>query len=140
MSPSLELWGAVVKRLKQTAGVTALVGSRVYDHIPRGAGGAITATFPFVAWASVDSLTEDADCFPSEEITFDIDCWSQQPGAAEVQKIAAAVKAALHDNDSITLTTNKLALLQHRQTRVFRDPDGITSHAVLTFEAVVETA
>lgn len=140
MSPSLELWGAVVKRLKETAGVTALVGPRVYDHVPRGPHDQITADFPFVALSTFDSITEDADCFPSEAISFDIDCWSRGVGQVEVQKIAEAVKAALHDQDTISLTNNALALLQHRQTRVFRDPDGITSHAVLTFEAVVERA
>jgi hypothetical protein len=29
-------------------------------------------------------------------------------------------------------------MVRHDQTRTFRDPDGLTSHAVLTFEAVLE--
>ena len=31
-------------------------------------------------------------------------------------------------------------LAAHRQTRVFRDPDGLTSHAAMTFDAFVEVA
>ncbi|TWA16005.1 uncharacterized protein DUF3168 [Sinorhizobium medicae] len=38
----------------------------------------------------------------------------------------------------LTLATNRLISIMHRQTRVFRDPDGLTSHAVIDFVANVE--
>ena len=33
-SPSLELQGAIVARLKASAGLTALISGRVYDAVP----------------------------------------------------------------------------------------------------------
>lgn len=137
-SPFRELQGAIVVRLKATADVTAIVSTRVFDHVPRAPSGEISATFPFVGIASMSGLTEDADCFPGTAITVDLDCWSRNVGFPQVHDLAEAVKQALHDDDTLTLSVNALANMQIRETRVFRDPDGVTSHAVLSFEAFVE--
>jgi hypothetical protein len=137
-SPVLELQGAIVPRLKQTAAVTAICGSRVYDHVPRGANGNISATMPFVGIASSDALTDDADCIRGSSVAINIDCWSDKPGFAEVQKLAEAVKQALHDDETLTLGDNALLYLTHNQTRFIRETDGIVSHAVLTFDAFIE--
>jgi hypothetical protein len=134
----LELQGAIVARLQADAGVSAIVGRRVFDNVPRSpVTGAITAEYPFVGIASTDELTELIDCIDSLAVSIDIDCWSRKPGFPEVRHLAAAVRAALHDVD-VALAENAAVLFQHRQTRTFRDPDGITSHAVLTFEAVLD--
>lgn len=138
-SPFRELQGAIVVRLKATAAVTAIVSTRIFDHVPRAPTGEIlSANFPFVGIAAMTSLTDDADCYPGSALNVDIDCWSRKIGFPELHDLAEAVKQALHDDDTLTLTVNALANMQHRETRVFRDPDGITNHAVLSFEAFVE--
>lgn len=137
-SATLELQGAIVSLLKADAGVTGIVGARVFDNVPRSAqSGEITAQFPFVGIASSDEQSELIDCIDGIDLSLDIDCWSREPGFPEVRRLAHAVRAALHDAD-VALTDNALVLLQHRQTRTLRDPDGLTSHAVLTFEAQLE--
>jgi len=136
-SAVLELQKAVIDALKASAGVTAIVGQRVYDAEPRGNGGAISASFPLVSLGSSDELTEMADCIDLLEVSFDIDCWSRKPGFPEVRQLSHAVRAALHDAN-LNLPTNAIAILAHEQTRTFRDPDGLTSHAVLTFSAALE--
>lgn len=138
MSPFKELQGAIVVRLKATAAVTAIASTRIFDHVPRASSGEISATFPFVGIASMSGLTEDADCYPGTAITIDLDCWSRAVGFPQVHDLAEAVKQALHDDDTLTLSVNALANFQHHEARFFRDPDGETSHAVLTFEAFVE--
>jgi len=137
-SPFKELQGAIVGRLKATGAVTAIVDDRVYDHVPRASTGEVSAKFPFVGISSFSGLTEDADCIPGMDIAIDVDCWSQKLGFPEVHDLSEAVKQALHDDDTLTLSNNALANFQHRETRAFRDPDGVTSHAVLTFSAFVE--
>lgn len=136
-SAVLELQGAVVAAIKADFGVANIVGARVFDHVPRSLTGDVSATFPFVGWASDDAQTEDIDCIDGQTVSFDIDCWSRQPGFPEVRRLSDAVRAALH-NAELALADNAIVSIRHDQTRTFRDPDGLTSHAVLTFEAILE--
>jgi hypothetical protein len=131
MNVELELQGAIVTRLKADPAVTALINGRVYDSVPQG------ATFPYVTIGPVDSVEDDADCITGLEVAQQIDCWSRAPGFPEVKRIVDAVRAALHDYD-LSLTTNALVFVEHRTTRIVRDPDGLTSHGILGFEAAIE--
>jgi hypothetical protein len=136
-SPAKELQGAIVSRLKSTGAVTAIVGQRIYDHVPRSTAGDVSATFPFVGFANWQEITDNADCIDGFQVFFDLDCWSRVLGFPQVHDLSDAVRAALVDTE-ITLSSNALVYLESRENRVFRDPDGLTSHAVLTFEAFVE--
>ena len=136
-SATLELQGVVVSALKASPAVSNIVGNRVYDHVPRSLTGDVSARFPFVGWSSDDEVTDDADCTDGLVVTVEIDCWSREPGFPEVRRLAAAVRAALHNRD-LALSHNALVLIRHVQTRTRRDPDGLTSHATVQFEAVLE--
>jgi hypothetical protein len=130
-SPSLELQGAIVARLKQDPAVAALVGDRIYDDVPG------TAVFPYVSLGPSAELSDDVDCIVGFEITFQIDAWSRAVGSPEVRRVADAVRRALTGAD-ITLADNALLSFEHRQTRVIRDPDGLTSHAAIAFDGFAE--
>lgn len=130
-SPSLELQGAIVTKLKATPAVTALIGTRIYDSVPS------TATFPYVSIGPEQTLADDADCITGFEIFMQLDAWSRATGSPEVKRIAEAVRDALHDFE-LPLTDNALVSFRHRQTRVLKDPDGLTAHAALEFVALVE--
>jgi hypothetical protein len=130
-SPSLELQGAIVARLKMTSAVTALIGGRIYDSVPD------QVQFPYVTVGEGDELSDDADCITGFDISLDVDVWSRKKGFPEAKQISDAVRAALTETD-IDISENALVYFQHRQTRFLRDPDGLTSHAVLTFEAFAE--
>ena len=117
MSAALALQGAIIAALKASAPVTAIVADRVYDHVPRNpATEALTAAFPFVAISDWQELSDDADCIDGAE----------------------AVKRALHKAD-LDLGDTALVMIEHDGTRTLRDPDGLTSHAVITFRALIET-
>lgn len=130
-NPELELQGAIVARLKADPAVTALIAGRVYDSPPQG------AVFPYVTLGPVDSVEDDADCITGLDVAQQVDCWSRAVGFPEVKKIADAVRASLHDYD-LVLASNALVFFEHRTTRITRDPDGLTSHGILSFEAAVE--
>lgn len=124
---SLELQGRVVAVLK----AAGIAGGRIHDSVPP------TPTFPYVSIGPWTGTSDNADCIDAEEISAQIDVWSRQPGYVEAKKIARAVRTALRDAD-MALANNALVLFEHRITRVFRDPDGLTSHAALTFTALIE--
>lgn len=130
-SPVLELTGAIVARLKSYATLTELVGGRVYDNVPAA------ASFPYVSLGPTDEIADNTDCFDASEVTVQIDVWSRAVGAPESLRIAEAIKQALKAD--MTLTDNALALFEHRNTRRFRDPDGLTSHSAIEFAAIIET-
>lgn len=129
--PSLELQGAIVAVLKNTAAVQSLIGTRIYDPVPAG------ATFPYVSIGPDDLISDDADCITGFEITVQIDAWSRQPGFKEVKQVSDAVREALH-NYAFSLSVNASVLFEHRITRNLRDPDGLTTHAAMTFTGFVE--
>lgn len=130
-SPSLELQGAIVARLKTSSDVTASIGGRVYDAVPTN------AVFPYVTVGEGEETSEDVDCIDGFEISLDIDVWSRAVGFPEAKRIAQEIRASLKSSD-LSLTENALVFFRHRQTRFMRDPDGLTSHAVMTFEAFTE--
>lgn len=130
-SPELELQGQAVARLKGDSAVTALVGTRIYDPVPNN------AIFPYVSLGSTDTVSDDAECITGFEIAMQIDAWSRASGFKEVKQIADAVRESLHEYD-FNLPVNAAVLFEHRTTRIFRDPDGLTSHAAITFIGFVE--
>ena len=130
-SPSLELQGAIVARLKASAGLTALVSGRVYDAVPSN------PLFPYITVGEGDETSDDVDCVDGFEISLDIDVWSRAVGFPEAKRISDEVRKALKTPD-LTIPTNAMVYFRHRQTRFLRDPDGLTSHAVMTFEAFAE--
>lgn len=132
MSASNELQALIYQRLTSDAGVQAIVGNRVYDN-PIGKD-----TFPYISFGPSDVVEDDADCIAGRIETIQIDCWSRyQGGFREVKSLADAVKKALH-RYSGTLTVNALVEMTVESIRFFRDPDGATSHGVITLQAIVE--
>jgi hypothetical protein len=130
-SPSLELQGAIFERLTGSAGLSTLVGNRIYDAVPQA------KVFPYVTIGEGDETSDDADCIDGFEISLDIDVWSRAEGFPEAKRISDEIRKALKSPE-LTLPTNVLVDFRHRQTRFLRDPDGLTSHAVMTFEAFAE--
>lgn len=127
---TLELQGAITARLKGYGPLTALIGTRIYDEVPLG------APRPYVSFGPTDALSDDADCIDADEVTTQIDVWSDVGGSVECRRITGLVRLAL--KDSIELSGNALVLLEHDTTRVFRDADGKTYHGAITMRSVIE--
>jgi hypothetical protein len=130
-SAELELQGAFVTRLKADAALTILVAGRVYDQPPT------PVRYPYVTIGEAQTIRDDATCVSGGQIFLTLHAWSQATGFPEVKRIADAVVESLH-LAPIELPTNRLVSLMHRQTRVFRDADGLTSHAVIDLVANTE--
>jgi hypothetical protein len=129
--PSLELQKAIVARLKADSATAAIVGARIYDEVPT------SAAFPYINLGEDQTIAERADCYDGSEINLTLHAWSREPGYPEVKRIADAVRASLQDAP-LTLTGHRLVDLTFIDSRVLRDPDGKTSHAVVTLRALTE--
>ncbi len=77
-------------------------------------------------------------CVRSWTLYPSIHVWSDDVGFGEANRIMAAVAECL-DGAPLQLATLRLVLLVEYKSQVFRDADGLTSHGVLEFKAIIET-
>jgi len=129
---SEELQRSVVSRLRNDSGVVGVVGQRTYDLPP------ITPTFPYITLGPDTTVPQRAECYEGDDVLLQIDAWSRTPGFQEVKRIAKTIRDALRDPDILDLEGYRLIDLFCEESRVVRDPDGLTSHAILTFRALTE--
>lgn len=131
--PSLALQIAIVGALKGATELAGLVDDRIFDRVHDN------ATLPYVSLGPDQVLSDDADCVDGFEIFPQIDCWSRTVGKPEVKAVAGVVRQILHGAE-LVLSDFRLVEIRHQSTRYLTDPDGLTSHAAMTFRALVDTA
>lgn len=119
--------------LTGTPAIMALANG-VYDKITTTPFGAKTA---YISFGPTDSSEDDADCIYGQTVTMQIDVWSRAVGSLEAKTLTDLVRRALH-RKSLELSDNALADTNVEATRVFRDPDGITTHGIVTVTALIE--
>lgn len=128
--PSHALQKALVARLK--AGVP-LVSGRVFDRVP------MSAVFPFIQIGHTQAVNDDATCIDGATCYVTLHVWSRAVGAVEARRVADQIAAALQDwvpdlaADGFAFADGRLNSVQ-----TTGDPDGITTHSILTFEAQTE--
>lgn len=135
MSAEFALQQALYSLFRNDPDVQALIGGRVYDEIPTN------AAFPYVQLGESQAIDDDTECAHRLEVTFDVHVWSRATGFPQARKIAAALRTAVRDAmnaGTLTLNGAELQELRHEQSRMLRDPDGKTSHGVLTFTAIID--
>lgn len=135
--PRFDLQRTIVQTLKSDAAVAAIVSDRIYDRVPRGKDGAITADYPFIGLGETQMLPHDSECTDAADTSITLHGWSQSVGFPETLRLSAAIAAALHDVQ-LPLASGTLQSLLLESSRILRDPDGLTSHAVLTFSALTD--
>lgn len=130
---SAELQKLVYATLTGNASIMALANG-VYDRVPTDPFGAKTA---YVSFGPEDSREDDAECITGLSTTLQIDVWSRAPGYVECKKLTDLVRKALH-RKPLVLNENALVDVWIEMVRVFRDPDGVTSHGVIQVTFTIE--
>lgn len=134
---SLAMQAAVIAALKNAAAVETIVAERIYDRVPDN------AAFPYVKYGGDQVLQDDidaGDCLQEAfEVFVTLHAWSRKVGQVEAKTLGGAIRAALH-NVALTVTGHRLVVLEHDSTRYLEDPDGLSSHGVLTFRALLDAA
>lgn len=126
-----ELQAAIFAHLEADQTIQALVGGRIFDRVPAD------AQLPYVQFSKCNGNREHMSCVKSWTLFPDIDVWSSDVGFSEANRIMAAVAESL-DGAPLVLETMRLVLIVEYKTDVFRDADGLTSHGIVTFKAIVE--
>jgi hypothetical protein len=127
--PSLELQAVITATLKGNS--PAVAGGRVYDRIPAD------AVFPYVSLGALQVLPDKADCIDGVEVFPQIDVWSRAVGYGEVKAIVKLIMSLL-DDQPMTLSGYIVVVFEHESTQYLRDPDGLTSHAAITFRGLIQ--
>jgi len=133
MNSGEELQRLLVATLKGDAPIMA-IANNVYDQIPTSPFGSKTA---YISLGPVDSVEDDADCITGVSVTAQLDIWSRAVGSLECKNLTDLVRKKLH-RASLALSDNALVDIRVTLTRVFRDPDGITTHGVIQVTTMVE--
>lgn len=126
--PSAALQATFIAVLKDCGSPAA---NRFYDSVPKG------AKFPYGVLGNVQVISELIPDFSGAEVYVTLDIWSREPGKTEAQAIGKAAIAALDDTDiSGANVTIKSCLLN--DARYILDPDGLTTHGILTFHILTD--
>lgn len=128
---SLALQGAINVRLRAQV---AAVEERVFDRVPAD------VAFPYVELGEFQTLDDGAQCHDGQELFAALHVWSRAVGQVEAKQIAGAIRGALHEAELDLGDAFEFIEIAHQDTRYLKDEDGLTSHAVLTFRALVAAA
>jgi hypothetical protein len=110
-------------------------------HYDYATGVSPTATFPYVRIGTDQSVAEAQDCAEeSVEVFAQVDVFSRTQGKIEAKNIAGAIVRALKPENMSIESGYELQEFHHADTRFVDDPDGLSTHAIISFRALVETA
>jgi hypothetical protein len=131
--PAFALQQAIAAVLKANAEVAELIGPRVYDRVPP------KPQYPYGTIGDDRTVPDRADAYDGSEVAITLHAWSQAPGSQEARRIRDAMREALHLAE-LDVAGFHLVDLAVVESLAFRDPDGLTTHAVLRLRAQLEPA
>jgi len=130
-SASWALQQAVFATLTASEAVTAAVGARVFDAVPR------ETAFPYITLGDGGESNWDTATAQGSQHSLAVHVWSRAGGHQEVKLAAEAVREAL-DGAALTLDGHTLIDLRYLSADFAREADGETFRATLKFRAVTE--
>ena len=125
--PSLALQKAIAARINDDPSIGALI----FDD-------ATSAQLPFISFGPFQALPEHGDCLDGGEFYMTLDCWAAGPQTVTVKQIGARVAASLDRAALVLDPPQRLVEMAVEQIQYMRDPDGITTHGVITVHAWTE--
>lgn len=133
MTAELAFQKALRSRLVATSDVVSLVpAANILDRNARPNPDPAVIIGTGLSIDDGDSIARDRT-----RVVLDLHVWKKEPSTAGVKAISGAIRSALR---------SRLALddcfhcgdVRVSRTRFLRDPDGETSHAVVTVEAIIQ--
>lgn len=132
MSASLALQKAIRQRLVATSAVTQLVpAASILDTNQR------PAPSPSIIIGEGQAVEGDRIDRRDQRVILDLHVWKKETGLAGVKAIAGAIRAAIRAARFDASDNIHFGDCYVSSARFLRDPDGETSHAVVTVEALV---
>ncbi|CDX49224.1 conserved hypothetical protein [Mesorhizobium plurifarium] len=124
----------VQKALFAALNGATFAGANVFDQVPE------SNPFPRITIGDEQVIDDSNTCQDGWQVFPDVHCWSRPESGSkiEVKTLAAQVVTAVEAIASIAGFS--LVSMKHETTRFFRDPDGLTEHAVVSFRALIDPA
>jgi hypothetical protein len=133
--PSLALQKGIYTALTTDTTINGLVNGRVYDRVTP------SAVFPYIRLGTDQTVAEAQDCIDEcVEVFAQVDVFSRAQGKVEAKNIAGAVSRRLKIENITLENAYLIGSLIHNDTRFLDDSDGLSTHAVLTFRALIDGA
>jgi hypothetical protein len=129
--PTQALQTAITDRLLASDAIKAIVDDRIYDRIPNA------PTFPYVSFGEIQIMPELAEGTDAAKALATLHAWDRFTSSTATKTLSRLIIAALHDAD-LVLSEGKVQSLLLQSARTLPDPDGLTMHAVLTFEILTD--
>jgi UDP-N-acetylmuramyl pentapeptide synthase len=133
-----ELQVGLKARLAADAPHMALIGSRLYDHVPQTTA---DGDFPFEDFATTQEGWGDTFDTGFRDVTIQLDVWSRYHGRKEAAAILASQVALINRQQAqIALATLTLVSIRLDYSDVLQDPDGLTWHGVARYVAHIQAS
>jgi hypothetical protein len=134
MTPEIALQKAIRACLITDGGVTNVVpAAAILDRNER------PAPSPSIVMGEGQSVDEgDSISRRLVRVYMDMHIWKKEPSTAGVKAIAGAVRAAVKTGKFAAVDGFHIVDCYVQSARFLRDPDGETSHAVVTINAKVQ--
>ena len=126
----------ILAALKAASGVTGLVSTRIYDEPPQD------VVFPYLRFNTIQPNAFDTDTAEGSLVDISLEAHSRSAsGRVEATQIVEAVQAALPRQEaSVTIAGYTLVELIFDAISVTRDNDGRGYTAVISLQAMLDTA
>jgi uncharacterized protein DUF3168 len=132
MSATIELQTAIRARLVATLAVTALVpAANILDRHAR------PAPDPSIVLGEDQAIEDDDVERIRQRIFSTLHVWKKEASLAGAKAIAGEIRTALHGSRLVLASGYFCGDTRVSDMRFLRDPDGETSHAIVTVESRV---
>lgn len=129
--PSLPLQKSISDRLLASPEFQAVFEGRLFDRIQNN------PAFPYSNFGDTQLLPETGEGTDAASSFVTLHVWERFKGFDKVKSGGAIIVKLLHDQD-ITLPSGQVQSVLLESARYIRDPDGLTSHGILTFEILTD--
>lgn len=127
---SIELQKTIFDTLSGDSTITSTYGANVYDYVPDN------SSFPYIKVGEETSVDNGTKTLQGNEHTLVIHTFSQYRGSKEVKNIMSRIYALLHES-SLSVSGASLVNLRFEFSDVIKENDGLTTHGLQRFRAVV---
>lgn len=96
--------------------------------------------FPRINLGEDQELPADSVVGRYTKLISTLHIWSREPGLAVAKSIAGVTRRALNIRNRLVFAANGYRCLDCKfgSARFIRDPDGVTGHGIVVFEALIE--
>ena len=103
----------------------------MFDRIPNG------PAFPYVSFGEIQVIPETGEGTDAAQAFVTLHAWDRFKSSSATKNLSRLIILSLHDAE-LTLPEGQVQSLLLGSARTLPDPDGLTMHAVLSFNILTD--